>query len=97
MSSDRTITLTGSATGTVREPTEAERAAWLARRVNYATTSGLANPLTPKAEDQRFSAIALPQPYDEESTDEPLCVGLDCCPHFVPYGNECDVCEDNEP
>lgn len=32
MSSDRTINLGGSATGTVREPTEAERAAWLAKR-----------------------------------------------------------------
>lgn len=60
MSSDQTITLTGSATATVREPTEAERAAWLARQVNYAPTSGLANPLTPKAEDQRFVGLELP-------------------------------------
>lgn len=97
MSSDQTITLSGSATGTVREPTEAERAAWLARSVNYATTSGLANALTPKAEDQRFVAIDLPERDDEQPSDEPLCVGLDCCPHFVPYGSECDECEDIEP
>lgn len=27
---------------------------------------------------------------------EPMTVGLDCCPHQVPYGSDCDACEEDE-
>ena len=28
--------------------------------------------------------------------DEPMTVGLDCCPHQVPYGSDCDECDEEE-
>lgn len=28
--------------------------------------------------------------------DEEMTVGLDCCPHFVPYGSDCDRCDDED-
>jgi hypothetical protein len=28
--------------------------------------------------------------------DEPMTVGLDCCPHYVPYGSDCDQCDEDE-
>lgn len=31
-----------------------------------------------------------------DRVDEPMMVGLECCPHQVPYGSECDICEDNQ-
>lgn len=26
--------------------------------------------------------------------DEEMTVGFDCCPHMVPYGSDCDECEE---
>lgn len=28
--------------------------------------------------------------------DEPMTVGLDCCPHDVPYGSDCDECDEED-
>jgi len=28
--------------------------------------------------------------------DEPMTVGLDCCPHMVPYGSDCDECDEDD-
>ena len=25
--------------------------------------------------------------------DEPMTIGLDCCPHLNPYGSDCDECD----
>ena len=25
--------------------------------------------------------------------DEPMTIGLDCCPHLKPYGSDCDECD----
>ena len=30
--------------------------------------------------------------YDESE----MTVGLDCCPHYVPYGSDCDQCDEDE-
>lgn len=26
--------------------------------------------------------------------DEQMTVGIDCCPHYVPYGSDCDECDE---
>lgn len=28
--------------------------------------------------------------------DDELAVGVTCCPHYVPYGSECDECDEDE-
>ena len=28
--------------------------------------------------------------------DELMTIGLDCCPHYVPYGSDCYECGDEE-
>lgn len=28
--------------------------------------------------------------------DEEMTIGLDCCPHMVPYGSDCDECDEEE-
>ena len=28
--------------------------------------------------------------------DEEMTVGLDCCPHMVPYGSDCDECDEDD-
>ena len=28
--------------------------------------------------------------------DEEMTVGIDCCPHMVPYGSDCDECDDDD-
>jgi hypothetical protein len=25
-----------------------------------------------------------------------MTVGLDCCPHYVPYGSDCDQCDEDD-
>ena len=32
--------------------------------------------------------------WDDE--EDELIVGIDCCPHQVPYGSDCDACFDQE-
>lgn len=39
--------------------------------------------------DEAFNERRLIGDDDEEMT-----VGLDCCPHFVPYGSDCYQCDD---
>ncbi len=40
-----------------------------------------------------FDALGDSFPAD---ADEPMTVGLDCCPHNVPYGSECDQCDEDD-
>lgn len=38
-------------------------------------------------------------PQDEgypADQDEDMTIGLDCCPHMVPYGSDCDECDEEE-
>ena len=28
--------------------------------------------------------------------EPPMTVGIDCCPHYVPYGSECDECDQDD-
>lgn len=28
--------------------------------------------------------------------DEEMTVGIDCCPHMVPYGSDCDECDEDD-
>ncbi|MBZ0104009.1 MAG: hypothetical protein K8H84_00110 [Sulfuricella denitrificans] len=40
-----------------------------------------------------FDALEDSFPAD---ADEPMTVGLDCCPHHVPYGSDCDECDEED-
>lgn len=33
--------------------------------------------------------------YPADQDDE-MTVGLDCCPHMVPYGSDCDECDEDD-
>jgi hypothetical protein len=33
---------------------------------------------------------------DTDDDDEEMTVGLDCCPHYVPYGSGCDQCDEDD-
>lgn len=32
----------------------------------------------------------------DTDADQEMTVGLDCCPHRVPYGSDCDQCDDED-
>jgi hypothetical protein len=40
-----------------------------------------------------FDALGDSFPAD---ADEQMTVGLDCCPHYVPYGSDCDQCDEDD-
>lgn len=33
---------------------------------------------------------------DQSDTEEQMTVGVDCCPHYVSYGSDCDQCDEEE-
>ena len=37
----------------------------------------------------------LDEGYQADQDDE-MTVGLDCCPHYVPYGSDCDECDEDD-
>lgn len=33
---------------------------------------------------------------DDLYDDEEMTIGVDCCPHYVPYGSDCDECDEED-
>lgn len=51
------------------------------------------------ADCRRNCKHGMAPPDDDDypaDQDEPMTVGLDCCPHYVPYGSDCDQCDEDE-
>ena len=51
------------------------------------------------ADCQRNCKHGMAPPDDDDypaDQDEEMTVGLDCCPHMVPYGSDCDQCDEDE-
>lgn len=42
------------------------------------------------------SQIVDSKTEDDEDADEQMTIGLDCCPHYVPYGSDCYECDEEE-
>ena len=58
------------------------------RPVQYETPSGYAC-------NKHMRCRLVEEGYPADQDDEPI-VGIDCCPHQVPYGSDCDACYDEE-
>ncbi len=56
----------------------------------------MAMPKLKPIEERDPYAAAVLDAFDALDADEPMTVGLDCCPHYVPYGSECDQCDEDD-
>lgn len=55
-----------------------------------------ARKLKPIEERDPYAAAVLDAFDALEDGNEEMTVGLDCCPHHVPYGSDCDECDADE-
>ena len=56
----------------------------------------MAMPKLKPIEERDPYAAAVLDAFDALGADEPMTVGLDCCPHYVPYGSECFECDEED-